>query len=235
MQVTNAKNAKTLSPSHMKQCILSESRFDFLKDLVEKIPDVSTTDEVFDPVIVGDDLIPKTQSEHNYASRTSSTKISGNGTDHTKPVNLTINSTEVAHCSSGPNFYKELSSSSVIQCGPNLQNNKQTICNTGVINHTPPKLSKLDVSPAKVVTSPASDTQPVYHLDLSRADYNSPTTSKNISQGSSPMFHLDLTKYNSHTPPPLVPITDNKQIHPLYSARFPPVNLNEELDEDYDN
>ncbi|XP_015121742.1 nuclear transcription factor Y subunit C-8 [Diachasma alloeum] len=45
MQITNAKNAKTLSPSHMKQCILSESRFDFLKDLVKCLPDVSGVDD----------------------------------------------------------------------------------------------------------------------------------------------------------------------------------------------
>ncbi|XP_017876817.1 dr1-associated corepressor [Ceratina calcarata] len=45
MEITCAKNAKTLSPSHMKQCILSESRFDFLKDLVKSLPDVSGPDE----------------------------------------------------------------------------------------------------------------------------------------------------------------------------------------------
>ncbi|KAL6259255.1 hypothetical protein P5V15_009174 [Pogonomyrmex californicus] len=43
--ITSAKNAKTLSPSHMKQCILSESRFDFLKDLVKSLPDVSGPDD----------------------------------------------------------------------------------------------------------------------------------------------------------------------------------------------
>ncbi|KAF7993116.1 hypothetical protein HCN44_005897 [Aphidius gifuensis] len=43
--ITNSKGAKTLSPSHMKQCILSESRFDFLKDLVKGIPDVSGNDD----------------------------------------------------------------------------------------------------------------------------------------------------------------------------------------------
>ncbi|KAG7206785.1 hypothetical protein KM043_000697 [Ampulex compressa] len=45
MQITSAKNAKTLSPSHMKQCILSESRFDFLKDLVKALPDISGPDD----------------------------------------------------------------------------------------------------------------------------------------------------------------------------------------------
>ncbi|KAM3968613.1 negative cofactor 2 alpha [Aphomia sociella] len=44
-QVTMARNAKTLSPSHVKQCILAESRFDFLRDLVKNIPDVSAAEE----------------------------------------------------------------------------------------------------------------------------------------------------------------------------------------------
>lgn len=40
-QITLSRNAKTLSPTHLKQCIMSESRFDFLKDLVKNIPDIS--------------------------------------------------------------------------------------------------------------------------------------------------------------------------------------------------
>lgn len=45
MQITLSRNAKTLTPSHMKQCILSESRFDFLKDLVKDIPDASVQED----------------------------------------------------------------------------------------------------------------------------------------------------------------------------------------------
>ncbi|KAG8234900.1 hypothetical protein J437_LFUL015601 [Ladona fulva] len=41
MEITSARNAKTLSPSHMKHCIFSESRFDFLKDLVKSLPDMA--------------------------------------------------------------------------------------------------------------------------------------------------------------------------------------------------
>ncbi|KAI8433783.1 hypothetical protein MSG28_015758 [Choristoneura fumiferana] len=37
MRVTAARNAKTLSPSHVKQCILAEARFDFLRDLFPNI------------------------------------------------------------------------------------------------------------------------------------------------------------------------------------------------------
>lgn len=39
--ITSSRNAKTLSPSHLKQCIISESRFDFLKDLVKMVPDIA--------------------------------------------------------------------------------------------------------------------------------------------------------------------------------------------------
>ncbi|KAL1517227.1 hypothetical protein ABEB36_001020 [Hypothenemus hampei] len=44
-QITQSRNAKTLTPSHMKQCILSENRFDFLKDLVKNIPDASVQED----------------------------------------------------------------------------------------------------------------------------------------------------------------------------------------------
>ncbi|XP_055692218.1 dr1-associated corepressor [Lutzomyia longipalpis] len=46
VRITNARHAKTLSPSHMKQCIMSESRFDFLKELVKNVPDISVAEEI---------------------------------------------------------------------------------------------------------------------------------------------------------------------------------------------
>nr|CAG4648975.1 EOG090X0H1B [Polyphemus pediculus] len=45
VEITSARNAKTLSPAHLKQCILAENRFDFLKDLVLSIPDVQGESE----------------------------------------------------------------------------------------------------------------------------------------------------------------------------------------------
>jgi Dr1-associated corepressor len=45
LRITNTRNAKTLSPSHMKQCIMSESRFDFLRELVKNVPDISMAEE----------------------------------------------------------------------------------------------------------------------------------------------------------------------------------------------
>ncbi|GAB0096061.1 uncharacterized protein DMENIID0001_115130 [Sergentomyia squamirostris] len=46
VRITNARHAKTLSPSHMKQCIMSESRFDFLRELVKNVPDISVSEEI---------------------------------------------------------------------------------------------------------------------------------------------------------------------------------------------
>ncbi|XP_028396018.1 dr1-associated corepressor-like [Dendronephthya gigantea] len=42
---THARHAKTMSTAHLKQCITSESQFDFLKELVENIPDLPTNEE----------------------------------------------------------------------------------------------------------------------------------------------------------------------------------------------
>jgi len=39
-QVTLERGARTLTPSHLKMCIKSEQRFDFLKELVSTVPDL---------------------------------------------------------------------------------------------------------------------------------------------------------------------------------------------------
>ena len=39
-QVTTQRGARTLTPSHLKHCIQSETRFDFLRDLVSSVPDL---------------------------------------------------------------------------------------------------------------------------------------------------------------------------------------------------
>lgn len=44
-ELTLSINARTLTTSHLKQIILSERKFDFLKDLVTHIPDVQVNDE----------------------------------------------------------------------------------------------------------------------------------------------------------------------------------------------
>ncbi|XP_078062827.1 dr1-associated corepressor [Mustelus asterias] len=43
--VTQSRNAKTMTTSHLKQCIELEQQFDFLKDLVASVPDMQADNE----------------------------------------------------------------------------------------------------------------------------------------------------------------------------------------------
>ncbi|XP_075044804.1 dr1-associated corepressor [Mixophyes fleayi] len=44
-QVTQSRSAKTMTTSHLKQCIELEQQFDFLKDLVATVPDIQGENE----------------------------------------------------------------------------------------------------------------------------------------------------------------------------------------------
>lgn len=44
-EYTRSRNAKTMTPSHLKSCITSENQFDFLKDLVANVPDLPSHEE----------------------------------------------------------------------------------------------------------------------------------------------------------------------------------------------
>lgn len=39
-ETTTERGARTISPGHLKQCILKHEKFDFLKDVVAKVPDL---------------------------------------------------------------------------------------------------------------------------------------------------------------------------------------------------
>lgn len=64
LKITNARNAKTLSPSHMKQCIMSEARFDFLRELVKNIPDINVAEEQ----LAADDYPERRESSEDATS-----------------------------------------------------------------------------------------------------------------------------------------------------------------------
>ncbi|XP_068681550.1 dr1-associated corepressor-like [Montipora capricornis] len=44
-EYTRSRNAKTMTPAHLKRCITSENQFDFLKDLVANVPDLPSNEE----------------------------------------------------------------------------------------------------------------------------------------------------------------------------------------------
>ncbi|XP_058837636.1 uncharacterized protein DDB_G0271670 [Topomyia yanbarensis] len=80
LRITNARNAKTLSPSHMKQCIISESRFDFLRDLVKNIPDIGVNEEQLSGSEAG------YGNEAAVSPASTSTSSSSNGGGGTGPI-----------------------------------------------------------------------------------------------------------------------------------------------------
>lgn len=147
MQITQSRNAKTLTPSHMKQCILSESRFDFLKDLVKNIPDASVQEDIENNANEPPEFPP------------------GKSTGECEPKNATIhirqlstprqNSTNVTRVSNKPqeivaNFYTEQSTSSA---------------RTPVIQYTS-KVSNVELKQAL---------EPKLHVDLSVSNMNATT------------------------------------------------------------
>lgn len=91
LKVTNSRNAKTLSPSHMKQCIMAENRFDFLRELVKNIPDISVAEDAvsndsspeattIDPSDMPYDLsMPSTSNSHSDGSSIQKLNPTNNG------------------------------------------------------------------------------------------------------------------------------------------------------------
>uniref|UniRef100_A0A069DP23 Dr1-associated corepressor n=1 Tax=Panstrongylus megistus TaxID=65343 RepID=A0A069DP23_9HEMI len=110
MHITMMKNARTLSPHHMKQCILSESRFDFLRDLVKSVPEVATSDD--------DNWVPSdSQTNDNSSSTSHSTRRSS-----TNEVKKESNEPT----SVGANFYMETDVNATIQSESNDSDSKSS-------------------------------------------------------------------------------------------------------------
>nr|XP_018904364.1 PREDICTED: dr1-associated corepressor isoform X2 [Bemisia tabaci] len=97
VQITTSRNAKTLSTSHMKQCILSETRFDFLKDLVKSLPDISISED--------DGAQNETSSSSGVRRQSSSTTSE----PVMVPEPIAVSSKLTSH--NKPNFYREISTS----------------------------------------------------------------------------------------------------------------------------
>ncbi|XP_063958725.1 dr1-associated corepressor-like [Lytechinus pictus] len=60
-QETLSRNAKTLTTSHIKQCIEQENKFDFLKDLVENVPTISCEDDDSNSGSIQSDKLPNSR------------------------------------------------------------------------------------------------------------------------------------------------------------------------------
>lgn len=153
LRITNARNAKTLSPSHMKQCIMSESRFDFLRELVKNIPDINVAEE---------------QQCDNYPERRESSEdgmlsidspINGINPNGSTRESNTMAATSSS--SSNSSHWKYTKQHSMDSIGPKHQNNYSITTNndnSSPINYsikikvddkpTPAKLLRMESTPA---------------------------------------------------------------------------------------
>ncbi|XP_070578433.1 dr1-associated corepressor-like [Ptychodera flava] len=73
---TQARNAKTMTTAHIKQGILNESKFDFLKDLVQDIPDITADDE---EGATGSEVKPKQSRQRRIQNCKTNTRSSSSG------------------------------------------------------------------------------------------------------------------------------------------------------------
>lgn len=175
MQITLARNAKTLTPSHMKQCILSESRFDFLKDLVKDIPDASVQEDNDNNAIYEESLEQNVETEVEMPSHSrKKSDISVKETLKNKIQDSQGGQSRKRHASSAlspilppTKYFDEQSTSTsrtpVIKYGPNITQTDSTKFNFTVNsllgqNQDEPQLSakaepKSTCRPSSTVTS----------------------------------------------------------------------------------
>lgn len=106
LDVTVARHAKTITVSHMKHTIMQEIRFDFLRELVKNIPDLSVSDDD------GNDDSSETPNDPTAVHKPNTNLYSDTPQD--QPINLSTNkaSTSRSHMNGSINCSSSSSSSS---------------------------------------------------------------------------------------------------------------------------
>lgn len=176
MRITNARKSKTLSPSHMKQCIMSESRFDFLRELVKNIPDINVADEQQSDY-------PERRESSEDGSLSIKASVISNG--------LLSNPNGAA---SGSNshwkFSKQLSVDSTVSKNHNYDNNTPLNYSIKIkVDDQPPpvKLLRMESTPASFGSNNNSAAPIVTPSFL-------PVTTAKLSDGDKPIINFDFTK-----------------------------------------
>lgn len=177
VRITISRNAKTLTPSHMKQCIMTEKRFDFLSDMVKNVPDIAVVDEpstseaVTPPATPSSTLLPATITSNGHSHATA-TVVSHNGDSSGAstsratlpqikirvdlPAKYTLQHQNSAPVYGGlaPNFYTEathttpMPSTSSTASAVTLKRTQATDRTT--TSGPRPKMSRLDSAPANL-------------------------------------------------------------------------------------
>nr|XP_042905250.1 dr1-associated corepressor isoform X2 [Parasteatoda tepidariorum] len=91
--ITKSRNAKTLTSSHLKACVLADNNFKFLRDLVSSVPDVQGEEEQMNPCITDDNIL--SGNDHEVRSvRGRRPKDKGTSEDSAGPSHSTADESE---------------------------------------------------------------------------------------------------------------------------------------------
>lgn len=204
LRITNARNAKTLSPSHMKQCIMSENRFDFLRELVKNIPDINVAEEQ-----QGDSYPERRESSEDGALLIDSPPISNANGVISNPNGSTISWKIKAHdesnasSSGGSSHWKFTKQHSMDSISTKNQNNYSTDNNSPInysikikVDDKPPpaKLLRMESTPASFGSN-NNLASPIVTPNYV------PITTKLTDNDKQPIINFDFTKI------PLMPST----------------------------
>lgn len=155
LRITNSRNAKTLSPSHMKQCIMSEQRFDFLKELVKNIPDISVAEEAAfnyndDDVQSSEEQYPDSDTPYDLSLPSTSLRALPNGnSSYVRSVSLNGGGQKRNYNPSTPSV--------IVQTAAALAQIRHHA------GHLPTKLARSESSPAYTPRGKPNDTNDHYN------------------------------------------------------------------------
>ncbi|XP_055704690.1 uncharacterized protein LOC129802696 [Phlebotomus papatasi] len=256
VRITNARHAKTLSPSHMKQCIMSESRFDFLRELVKNVPDISVAEEI-DNSPVSSMETPEDRNGGNSLRNGRSTKGDTWLRTYGRPVSMDfaqIGQQSVSHegkCLTPNVIYPGGSEgNSVIRytaSGMSSQKSTSSCHPPSSSSLRPSKMARLDSSPGCYSAPPRPDDSSIFSFDLKQKPQReyapqSPLVTSTVTSCT------NVTRESvAMTPPPVLKIDIcNTPVVKIDYSHLPPLNVAaptplpappaaSELDEDYDN
>lgn len=207
VRITNARNAKTLTPTHMKQCIMSENRFDFLRELVKNIPDINVAEDMDDAqssplpqtqplsLVISNDSIspshhPVAATKRNHDSDTLSA-CSSSYWKYNKQHSLD-SITNIA-----PNFYTQQTSTDLDNNVP-FNYSLKSKSDDKILTPQTPKLTRMESTPASFGSNNNIALPAV--ISTKFVPVTTTTTTKLSSNDKQPILNFDFTQI------PLMPL-----------------------------
>ncbi|KAG5672251.1 hypothetical protein PVAND_002393 [Polypedilum vanderplanki] len=263
-QITLSRNAKTLSPTHLKQCIMSESRFDFLKDLVKNVPDIEsgpTNEHESHHQFTSNNSSLGQEHHHHQLQQQQSVPVSFNGLENgSSSSSSTITTTAAARVYQRSQSFQPSTSSQTQYHNPIVQQKQFHLNNytsTTAITHQnvkpnnieyqpPTKIVRINSTPSSTITSEQQQQQHHHHNHQNKQSltplefpiqisYNIDGSTSTVQ---SPLVKIDYSKLSLPATSPSIKIDlsnfNSQQVSATPIQIQPSSNTSSNLDEDYD-